>query len=361
MEALVQFDQQTAVVLADRDAAVKDAVRADLVQFFQEMPGLKVDGFVAFFEFVQFFNHCDRNHHVVFFKLMEAGTVVKDDIGVENEDFHGFWGHRGPPDIQCLCCRNAHNKSITLKNMKTVWALIFFVMCGISPVFAADKPWALPEKERVVFKIKWLGITAGEIVSEIKGITECRGRKAYRIEVTARTVGLCSKLYRVEDKYVSFLDVERLHSLRHEVHRREGGYKKDAVIDFDQDKHRAYFKSATDGSEKSFSIPLDTQDTVTAVYVARTFDLQPGKRFDIKVCNSEKNYTIDLAIANKTKMYSPGKGLVDVVRLQPKAHLKNNVVRDGRLSGYVEVAPGHAPVFIIIKAPVFTRLTAVRI
>ena len=245
--------------------------------------------------------------------------------------------------------------------MRTVIAVIFFILCCASSAHAADRGWSLPEKESVVFKIKWLGITAGEITSEIKGLTELRGRKVYRIEVTARTVGLCSKLYRVEDHYVSYLDAERLYSLRHEVHRREGGYKKDAVIDFDQDKHLAYFKSATDGSEKRFAIPENTQDTVTAVYVARTFDLQPGRRFDIRVCNSEKNYTIDLAIGNKTQMHTVGNRLVDVVRLQPKAHLKNNVVRDGRLSGYVEAGPGHAPVFIVIKAPVFTRLTATRV
>lgn len=229
---------------------------------------------------------------------------------------------------------------------------------------AADKPaavWTLPEKEVVVFKIKWLGITAGEIVSEIKGRTMYKGRNVYLIDVTARTTGLCSTLYRVEDHYVSYLDAEHLYSLRHEVHRREGSYKKDAVIDFDQDAHMAHFKSATDGSEKHFSIPENTQDTVTAAYVARTFDLLPGKHFDIKVCNSEKNYTIDLAIGNKTKMHTVGNKVVDVVRLQPKGHYKNNVVRDGRLSGYVEAASGHAPVFIVIKAPVFTRLTAIRV
>ena len=238
---------------------------------------------------------------------------------------------------------------------------LFLFCCCCGSAAAAEGAWVLPSQETVVFKIKWLGITAGEITSEIKGITELRGRKVYRIEVTARTTGLCSKLYRVEDHYVSYLDVERLYSLRHEIHRREGGYKKDAVIDFDQEGHMAHFKSMPDGNEKDFSIPPDTQDTVTAAYVARTFDLQPGKHFDIKVCNSEKNYTIDLGIGNKAKMHTAGNKLVDVVRLQPKGHYKNNVVRDGRLSGYVEAGPGHAPVFIVIKAPVFTRVTATRV
>ena len=232
----------------------------------------------------------------------------------------------------------------------------------MSPVLAAQAEWKLPAKERVVFKIKWLGVTAGEIVSEIRGIEELRGRKVYRIEVTARTVGVCSALYLVEDKFVSYLDVENLYTLRHEVHRREGMYKKDAVIDFDQVKHRAYFKSASDAREKSFMIAPGTQDTVTAAYVARTFDLRPGKNFEIKVFNNEQNYTIDLGIGKMLKMRTVGKKEpVDVVRLQPRARYKNNVVRAGRLNGYVEAVPGHAPVFIVIKAPVFTRVTATRV
>lgn len=245
--------------------------------------------------------------------------------------------------------------------MKKTCGILFFCACLISPALAYAGAWKLPESEKVVFHVKWLGITAGKVVSEIKGITQLRGRPVYKIEVTARTAGLCSLLYRVEDHYVSYLDAERLHSLRHEVHRREGGYKKDAVIDFDQDNHTAYFKSMTDGSEKKFPIPPDTQDTVTASYVLRTRPLEPGQRHKVSVCNSEKNYTIDLLINGKSRMRSPGKGLVDVVHLQPRARLENNVVREGRLNGFVEAAPGHAPVLIVIKAPVFTRLTASRI
>lgn len=245
--------------------------------------------------------------------------------------------------------------------MKIGCLFIIFLLYFSPVALAAENGWRIPAQEKIVFKVKWLGLTAGEIVSEVKGITELRGRKVYRIEVTAQTVGVCSTLYRVRDKYVSYLDVERLVSLRHEVHRREGGYRKDAVIDFDPDKNMAYFKSETDGSQKTFPIPPHTQDTVTAAYVARAFDLKPGARFDIKVCNSEKNYTIDLAIGRGRKLRTIDGRSTDVVHLQPKAHLKNNVVRDGRLSGYVEAGDGHAPVFIVIKAPVFTHLTAQRV
>lgn len=212
--------------------------------------------------------------------------------------------------------------------------------------------------EKLVYKIKWLGVTAGELISEVKGIEELRGRKAYRIEVTARTVGFCSTLYRIEDRYVSYLDVERLYSLRHEVHRREGGYKKDSATDFDQEAHKAYFQSATDGSTKTVDIPEGVQDTVTASYMARFLPLAEGKTFSFHVYNSEKVYELFLNIGAKRVMTVPGRGPKEMFHLVPFARLSGEKVREGSASGYITADEDRLPFLVVIKAPVFTSVTA---
>jgi hypothetical protein len=212
--------------------------------------------------------------------------------------------------------------------------------------------------EKLVYTIKWLGLTAGELVSEVKGPEEWRGRKVWRIEVTARTTGLCSTLYRIEDRYVSLLDAERLHSLRHEVQRREGGYKKDAVTDFDQEAHKAYFESATDGSKKVYDIPPDAQDTVTAAYVARGLPFGSEGVASFKVSNSEKVYELFLHISRHMLMHVPGRGQAEAVRLTPYARLAGVEVREGRASGYVTADSRRLPFLVILKAPVFTSVTA---
>ncbi|MBF0121883.1 MAG: DUF3108 domain-containing protein [Candidatus Omnitrophica bacterium] len=244
--------------------------------------------------------------------------------------------------------------------MKIVWVFIFFLVSfpALAAMPGSGAVWVLPETEKLVFRMKWIGIPAGMITAEIKGIEEIRGRRAYRIEVTARTTGICRALYRIEDRYVSYLDVERLHTLRHEVHRREGGYKKDAVTDFDQERHQAHFKSLTDGSEKTFDIPPDTQDTISAAYVMRTRDLQAGGSYDVKICNSEKNYDIFFHVLGKGVLSVPGLGRREVFSVKPYGHLKGKEVRDGRLSGWISTEPGHVPYRIVIKAPVFTQVTA---
>lgn len=214
-----------------------------------------------------------------------------------------------------------------------------------------------PEYEKLVYRAKWLGIPAGELVAEIKGLEDFRGRKAYRIEVSARTTGICSLIYRIDDHYVSYLDAEEFHTLRHEVHRREGHYKKDAVTDFDQNAHKAYFKSLTDGSEKVYDVPPNVQDTVTASYYSRFLPLGPNRIFTLRVANSEQNYALYLRVHAFERRTFAGK-VREVFKFQPYARQNGRRIREGRVSGYISADSVREPLLVVIKAPVFTSIAA---
>lgn len=216
---------------------------------------------------------------------------------------------------------------------------------------------SFPLKEKLVYRMKWLGIPAGELISEVQGLGKWRGRKAYRIKVHARTIGLPAKLYKIDDHYVSYMDAEHFHTLRHEVHRREGGYVKDAVTEFDQVNHKAYFHSFTDGTSKIYDIPPHTHDTVTAAYYSRFLPLIEGRKFGLRVANSEKNYDLFLNIDRKVKR-SFRMGEFEVYHFQPYARHKGEQVREGRLNGYITADQFRYPLQVIIKAPVFTSVTA---
>jgi hypothetical protein len=99
------------------------------------------------------------------------------------------------------------------------------------------------------------------------------------------------------------------------------------------------------------------QDTVTAAYYARFLPLEPGRMFDMRVANNESNYELFLKVRQKERRSSMGK-VRDVYQFQPYAKYKGEQVRAGRLSGYVSADPRREPVFIVIKAPIFTSVTA---
>ncbi len=216
-----------------------------------------------------------------------------------------------------------------------------------------SEKFTLPENERLVYQVKWLGITAGEFVIEIKGRTTWNGRECYLLEVNARTTGFVSSIYRVDDLYRSYLDVEKLYTLRHEERRHEGGYHKDAVTDFDHAAGKAHFRNAADGSEKTFDIPPGVQDSLTAAYVARLLPLAPGQVFTFKVCNSEKVYDLYLSVGARAQM----KGR-SVLHLVPFGKINGSDYREGRASGYVTDDALKIPLVLVVKAPVFTSVTA---
>ena len=220
---------------------------------------------------------------------------------------------------------------------------------------AAETPVAetLPEHERLVYRVTWLGITAGELVAEIKGKVDWKGRSAYLIEVTGHTSDFISTFYRVDDLYRSYLDVEKLYSLRHEERRHEGKYQKDAVTDFDHEAGKAYFSNAADGTKKTFDIPAGVQDSLTVAYIARLLPLAPGKVFSFKVCNSEKVYDLYVSVPGQAKVNGRA-----VLRLVPFARINGAAFREGRASGYVTDDDTKIPLEVVIKAPVFTSVTA---
>jgi hypothetical protein len=211
----------------------------------------------------------------------------------------------------------------------------------------------LPEHERLVYQIKWMGFTAGEMVAEIKGKVQWKGRPCYLIEVTGRSLGFISTFYRVDDLYRSYFDAEKFYPLRYEEHRHEGAYHKDAVTDFDHEKGKAHFKNAADGTEKIFDIPLGVQDSITASYMGRLLPLTPGKVFTFKMCNSEKVYDLYVSISGRSTLNGHA-----VLHLVPFARINGDEFREGRASGYVTDDDKRTPVEVVIKAPVFTSVTA---
>jgi len=216
----------------------------------------------------------------------------------------------------------------------------------------------IPGYERVTYRVKWLNVPVGTLVVSVKGIKKIRERDAYEIEIIAKTNDLCSKIYKVDDRYVSYIDAKELYALRHEVYRREGRYKKDAVTDFDQINHRAHFRNFLDRSEKNFDIPSRVQDPVSAYYYFRTIPMVIGSGATFWVCNNESNYQMFGVVEKRELVKIPGIGQREGLFIQPYAALDGKVVRKGKASGYFSCDEKRLPLIAILRAPLFTTIVA---
>jgi len=210
--------------------------------------------------------------------------------------------------------------------------------------------------EKMTFKIRWLGLPVATVITEIKGIEIIRGRQAYRIELSAKTNPIMSAIFPVRDSYVSFMDVKNLCTLRHEVNRKEGFYRKSAYTDFYQDKQYAYFKNLLDGSEKTFDIPEKAQDTLTAFYYLRTVNFKLGDTITYNVVNSEKNYKIFGQVAKKEFVKIKTLGTFEAFLINPSAELNGKKTTRGSAIGYFSADSNRLPLISIIRSYLFTKI-----
>ncbi|MCX5708534.1 MAG: DUF3108 domain-containing protein [Candidatus Omnitrophica bacterium] len=217
----------------------------------------------------------------------------------------------------------------------------------------------LPENEVLTFHVQWLGMAAGDITASIKGIKNINGRDAYVLEAVFKSSGFLSAVYKIEDRYVSYLDIEKLHTLRHEVYRREGKFKKDAITEFDQEHHKAKFKNFVDNSEKTFDIPANVQDTLSALYYFMLIQLKGGEKAEFAVSNNEANYQLFAIVESRAFIKTPGVGEKRAFLIQPYARLKGEKVEKGNLKAYFSCEKRRLPLLAILQGPVFTEVTLV--
>lgn len=216
----------------------------------------------------------------------------------------------------------------------------------------------LPTSEKLTYKIKWMGITVGTLTSSIKGITQIDSRPAYVLEAVFKTNGFCSKIFPVNDRYVSYVDKERLCTLRHEAYRREGKYKKDSITIFDHAKGKAYCRNLLNKTEKVFDIPSGVHDFLSANYFFRCLPLKVGDKIRYTISANEKNYQVVIMVKSQAAVKLGALGEKKALLIQPYVMQKGQELKGGAARGYYSFEGTRPLLGAIITAPVFTKITA---
>ena len=217
----------------------------------------------------------------------------------------------------------------------------------------------LPDYEKLTYEVRWLGLPVGTFSTSVTGIKNYKGREAYLLEAEMKTNAFLSKIYKIEDRFVSYMDTEKLYTLRLEVYRREGKYKKDAITEFDQTNQKAYFKNFIDNSEKSFDIPEGVHDVLSASYYLTLLPLKVGGRVEYPVYNNEHNYQFFGLIKSKVLIKLPtlGNNEQEAFLVQPYANLKGEKVDKGNVNAYFSSQERRILLLAKLKGPVFTEIT----
>jgi hypothetical protein len=166
--------------------------------------------------------------------------------------------------------------------------------------------------ERLVFSVGWEFINAGTAVMEIPEISRIDGRKCYHIVSTAKSNKFFSVFFNVDDRVESFMDVHGLYSLRYDKRLREGKFKADVSMVFDQKNHLAIYDEGKD----TFEVAPYAQDVLSAFYFVRTQELTVGKSVFVDNHTDKKNYPLEVKVLRKERVKVPA-GEFDCVVVEP--------------------------------------------
>lgn len=154
---------------------------------------------------------------------------------------------------------------------------------------------AFKVNELLHFRVSYGNITAGYATMEVNRQVEYKKRQCYVLKTTAQSRKAFDWIFKVRDWTESYVDVEKFYSLRFEKHLSEGSYKKDIVIEYDQEKNQAVYVDEKKKPEV-LAVPPDVLDPLSALYLVRNMDLQVGKDIYLPSTDNKTVYPIRIIV-----------------------------------------------------------------
>jgi hypothetical protein len=172
---------------------------------------------------------------------------------------------------------------------------------------------AFREGEKLTFDVKYGFVTAGIATMHVPRIRKLSGRDVYHVLFEVNSVPSFDWIYKVRDRYETYIDTKGLFPWRFEQHIREGGYSRDFSAFFDQRRGKAKT------SEGEHDIPKYVNDIVSAFYLARTFDyskLKVNERIQLQNFYKDQVYDLDVRYLGRETIDVPA-GRFNCIIVEP--------------------------------------------
>jgi len=142
--------------------------------------------------------------------------------------------------------------------------------------------------ERLTYRIHYGVLNGGTAYFEVGNEpVMVNDRKTYYLKVFGKSSGLADMMFKVNDQFESYMDVEALVPWKATKKVKEGNYTDSDFIVFD---HRRRVASSRKGN---LAIPEGTKDIISSIYYARSLDMtnaQPGDIFPVTFYLDHQNY-----------------------------------------------------------------------
>lgn len=136
---------------------------------------------------------------------------------------------------------------------------------------------AFKDGEKLEFRLHYGFVNAGTAKIEVNKLDKkIANREIYHIVGTGKTVGAFDWVFKVRDRYETFLDVEGVFPWMFVRDINEGGYKKKQQYQFAQSK-----KTVETHKGEVYETPEGIQDMLSSFFYARTLDYSKAKKGEV--------------------------------------------------------------------------------
>jgi hypothetical protein len=223
--------------------------------------------------------------------------------------------------------------------------LLVFLACSS----LATSQTAAPPRETFHFNVEWRLITAGKAhVEWLPGVSP-------EVRLRLESVGMVSKLFKVENDYTAILNqslcAQSVHMRTH-----EGNRQRETRITFDGVARRASYLERdlvrnTILLAKEIDIPPCVHDVIGGLFFLRTLNLEPGQSTQVPVSDGKKSVSARVE-AQQREDVKTAEGTFHAVRYE--IYLFNGVLfqRSAHLNIWLTDDRRKLPVQIRVRMPV---------
>ncbi len=191
---------------------------------------------------------------------------------------------------------------------------------------------------RVYYNLNFVWVGAGE-ANFTTNLETLNGKQVFHIVGDGRTYKSYDWIFRVRDKYETFLDTETLLPYKFTRNVDEGGYKFTNHVVFDQGQSKAVSGS------KTYTVPKCVQDVLSAIYYARNIDYnsyKPGAKIPFSMFLDDQVYNLYIRYVGKEKIKTKY-GTFNAIKITPLL-IKGTIFEGGeKMAVWVSDDENHIP------------------
>jgi hypothetical protein len=212
----------------------------------------------------------------------------------------------------------------------------FLLAALFAATFVVTSP-AVPafnEGETLDYNVAWLRITGGTA-----RMTIAPQGDAYRITSVAKSSSGFSRIFRVHDQIETIVAKSDFSTLKYTKRLEEDGDTSLEVTTVDDGVATRVRKKI-----RKTNVPRPVYDPISVIYLMRTFELAPGRAFELTLVADGKLYNVHARVIRRETITTPA-GKFNTLVVEPRME-SGGIEREEKLNVWYSDDPRHLPVRI---------------